>query len=1003
MKSKLSIKVLGVVVTVATLASLLVGITAAPVSAAAPGALAWTTTATPGTAGDTLTSGIYVNKIAAAADGKTVFALDDTTLAAPKVYKSVNAGASWTTTPATFTPAVAAAVVGIVVSPNFATDNTIAIAFPTEVWVSTNGGSSFAAATLDLAAKLEGGAISSVDVGNYLTAPSAVSILVGVKGGAGLISNTLMWTMGTFSWSAVGNITTAGIGDFPVLTVKFSPAAVTDAEIMAVYLDGASIPNLASHYGALSLAWNAFIPSLAIGVAAVTPATTIATIAVGSDYIGNTGSAILVGIANTGSAAGNDNIWKVTGRASGAGSATNLLVKGTATNFEVNKIVVSGTTAAGTVFYTTNVAAVAPTLSRATGGTSGFTAASISKAPITATGVFQNEDVAISGSVVFASVGMTGTFDGGVYRSVDGGVSFDGVGLLDVGAGVVSLADLNVVDANNMFIILNNATAGYLAKDIFKTTDAGATWVRIRAAAAAVTILASPAYATDSTILILDGSGIVLKSVNGGSVFSSVGVPTLAFNGVMVDGTNFFVGGSGSDFFKAGRFAGATFPSGFVATIKSEALNPKDATKATISVGCSDGTVYTSTNDGVSFTQTKGATVNPSGTNAIVTYDAAGDLFVGTTAGLWSYLAGATDYIALQAGSINDAPVSADGTIYASTPAAGVGVYRSLKPTAASAAKAEFQTMNIGSSWNALFTSSDVDVVSGAAANSVYMADTSVAQNGITGGIYGFSDTLIAAAKITSPVDGTILTDPTAVTLTYPAITGTTVYGITIDTAAEVANGTNLTYAPAAGTPGSSHTWSVRVDAPLFSRASATAKYTYALTAPPVSVVGYPANGQVNVPVDATFSWTAVTGATYEFVLAEELGNVDKFAIIDYSATTPTNAIGPKETLKYNTLYWWRVRAVTATSTSAWTVSFFTTAPAPVVTTATSTNGGGTTVTFTNTSIVVTQQPATTVTFTNGGTGSTNEIPAYLLWAVVAVGAVLVISVIVLIVRTRKI
>jgi hypothetical protein len=177
----------------------------------------------------------------------------------------------------------------------------------------------------------------------------------------------------------------------------------------------------------------------------------------------------------------------------------------------------------------------------------------------------------------------------------------------------------------------------------------------------------------------------------------------------------------------------------------------------------------------------------------------------------------------------------------------------------------------------------------------------------------------------------------------------------------------------------------------------------------------YPLNGAVNVPItNMTFTWPAVTGSgiTYQFALAQASANTsaNEFAILDYSDNTLTNAEPSQETLAYNTVYWWEVRAVTLNSSGAvaatgpWSVQMFTTMPAPVTTT-------GTSVTPTTivTSVVITQ-PVTTVVSTQTSvvitqtTGnSTPAIPSYLLWAVIAVGAVLIIAVIVLIVRTRRI
>ena len=178
----------------------------------------------------------------------------------------------------------------------------------------------------------------------------------------------------------------------------------------------------------------------------------------------------------------------------------------------------------------------------------------------------------------------------------------------------------------------------------------------------------------------------------------------------------------------------------------------------------------------------------------------------------------------------------------------------------------------------------------------------------------------------------------------------------------------------------------------------------------------YPSNGATGVPINnLTFTWPAVsgTGVTYQFALAQASANTSAnwFAILDYSDNTTTNAEPSQEVLQPNTIYWWEVRAVTMNSsggiaaTGPWSVQMFTTAPAVTATT----SSAAVTITQTNTSVIVTQ-PVTTVQSTvtsvvitqTTGT-STQAIPSYLLWAVIAVGAILVIAVIVLIVRTRRI
>jgi len=203
-----------------------------------------------------------------------------------------------------------------------------------------------------------------------------------------------------------------------------------------------------------------------------------------------------------------------------------------------------------------------------------------------------------SGAVAFA--GTIGV-DGGVSRSADNGATWAQVGLINVSAiASMGLVDLTVVDANTMFLIMNNSGGVSAARSIFKTTDAGVSWVRILAGAGIAELLVSPSFATDSTLIILDGTNIVRKSVNGGLSSTSIAMPTPALKGLIVDANTFYVGGvNANEFYKSGLWAGAT---GLVGTVYSIALNPKDTTKATIAIGTTTGGVYQSTNGGVSFT-----------------------------------------------------------------------------------------------------------------------------------------------------------------------------------------------------------------------------------------------------------------------------------------------------------------------------------------------------------------------------------------------------------------
>jgi hypothetical protein len=101
--------------------------------------------------------------------------------------------------------------------------------------------------------------------------------------------------------------------------------------------------------------------------------------------------------------------------------------------------------------------------------------------------------------------------------------------------------------------------------------------------------------------------------------------------------------------------------------------------------------------------------------------------------------------------------------------------------------------------------------------------------------------------------------------------------------------------------------------------------------ASPLSII--PTLGATGVDVNPTFAWPAVMGAvSYEFEIAEEIGQTDKFYLKDEVGGPTVNAHKLVYTLKYNTQYWWRVRAVKNDSTkSDWIISFFTTKTQPIV------------------------------------------------------------------------
>jgi hypothetical protein len=1079
MKSKLSMKLLGIVVTIATVSSLLVGITAAPVSAA-PGTLSYGSVSAPSNANNVLGGTVYtgsppsgfaitgtpnVNFIAATPDGSTMFAWDDN---AKMLYTSTNAAVSWTPRPFTGTDLSGiGTVVKLLISPNYnaatAPDSTVVLVTQTAVWLSTNGGLSF---TQSSPPDLETGVITSADIGTYYSDGGAVSVIIGMTAGGGTYSNVEKVKLPTlYPWTQIGGLTTANSLNYSVYGVAFSKNEMSDAEIIAVTNSVAG-----AGFGALQVMSsfaNANFTNAVFLTGTTATATTKAIIAMGTDYNGfSSSNTMAIGTSN----ATADDVYRITGRASATpGTVLDCNIAG-GTTTPIQSIFINGPIATATMLVGEAGSPNVYSNSTFSAGSS-VTFVPAAKEP---TGLTGCTALWVGTTVFAATIGA----DGGVSKATDGALHFNQLSLINVSnnstSGTIdkmSLTSLIAVDANNMFLIMGNASAGsYALQQLWVTSNGGTSWQRVLTSlnegvtgGAIAFIAPSPAYATDKTLYVSEGTlgttSTVLMSTDNGNSFN----PSIASDkqtAVIFKNSALYYGGSAAGtFYKLGRWNSGSFPSGETGTVASIAFSPADTTGATIAVGMSGtGNDYVSTNDGVNFTKLAAG-------GSFVAYGPDGSLYAATTTKISRWVASTASFLAIDGTgastttvngltAISGLVVTPDGTLYASDATAATttpiynDVWRSLTPTKGDVTSTgnfcAFQPVPSTSftSGASAYLFKGISVVSTAASNTLYLVDTNKAvgttsgtSSGYAGSLQAFIDTFIVGPVLTSPANGALLTTQTSATVAWTAMTGANIYQVGVNDASTFAgndfsgDGTGNVYSnPASTTPnaftvkgnatnaitsGGTYYWRVRatsvingaVIGTLYSRWSTpTWSFITALATPGASVTTamFPTQGSTGVPVDTTFTWPAstTTGATYQFVIAEELGNVDKFAIIDYSATCPTNATVLRETLKYDTTYWWRVRTVTATSQSDWTTYFFTTEPAPVATSTTTTNPPVTTI------IVPTQPVATpTVTIINSGTPAptTPVIPTYLLWAVIAVGAVLVIALIVLIVRTRRI
>ncbi len=143
-----------------------------------------------------------------------------------------------------------------------------------------------------------------------------------------------------------------------------------------------------------------------------------------------------------------------------------------------------------------------------------------------------------------------------------------------------------------------------------------------------------------------------------------------------------------------------------------------------------------------------------------------------------------------------------------------------------------------------------------------------------------------------------------------------------------------------------------------------------------------PTVGAVDVSTTPTLAWDAIDDATYDIQISQD----NTFGILDESGTSPTNAYIVKVALAEGSSYYWRVRPVTDAGAGDWATGVFTTAT-PVEPTP---------------PIIIEETEPPEITVTMPAAQVTAAIPDALLWSIIGVGAVLVIALIVLIVRTRR-
>jgi photosystem II stability/assembly factor-like uncharacterized protein len=562
-------------------------------------------------------------------------------------------------------------------------------------------------------------------------------------------------------------------------------------------------------------------------------------------------------------------------------------------------------------------------------------------------------DFADSGIAYAATSGTESAFS----VSRDGGITWNQTSLID--AKISDIVDLAVSPSyshDNTLFLLTHHTGG--EHSLWRSLNGGTRWERVYTSALADVdeidrVEFSPRYDSDSQIVFIAGSSngnpAIWKSSDNGQNFALRTVPFPIDTWAVVDDTTLFIGshdGSNGLVYRTTN-SGLTYSEGTIAgsqSLNSTALSPDHDEDETILVGNKDGWVYWSEDNGASFQSLPPyATTKPLSGSITVAFDpeystnntiyAASDT---ADKGIYRFIIGKSDAwenIDNPAGGmIGQTMVSAEGILYAANFKADGGIERCLNPTYYLGPT--FETVTKGLDEGAKLTGlwlHDQRLWSIDTANTKLMT---------------YADSLTQPVTLTSPPDeapgvGTITNDSIKnVSIDWETLDGATKYKWQLDYDTDFSSVPSgfegTTQASSALLPAldlaTTYYWRVRATEPVLSPWSEKWLFTTSLGIEALApTLDSPEAGAIGVPVKPIFQWSATAGAEcYELVVSTE-ANLDNPTILktdDYAL--PTTAWQCNITLDYNTTYYWKVRAISADTCSAWSaVSAFTTEPAP--------------------------------------------------------------------------
>ena len=740
-----------------------------------------------------------------------------------------------------------------------------------------------------------------------------------------------------FTW------TDTNIGNYDVYAVAFSPNFPGDRQLVAVVTDETDT-FVTTKFG--SAGWGATTGDARLdkdnsGVPTPVAVANSATIAFPDGYDSEIVASYFVAID-----AGGDNgdVYKIVNSVAtdlNIGSGYNL------SNVDVTGLAITGNAARA------NLLAGAATSTEVYFSPDGGRNWTRSTKPPTGQGntyVAMAPDFADSGRVYAATTGTESAFS----ISQDSGVNWNQAGLIDTD--IIDILDLapspSYSEDNTLFMLTWGGE-----HSLWRSLNGGAGWERILSSTLASVdeidrVELPPQYSHTNQIVFIAGTGngnpVIWKSTDNGQTFASPQVaPLLIETWAVVNDTTLFIGCQDAvnnhGLVYRTTDSGLTYSKGAIAgshSLNSIVLSPNYDEDETILVGNTNGWVYWSNDNGTSFEPLPPDASTPPLTDLVIVafdpgYSRNNTVYAASNTadeGIYRFNIGTrTSWEKIDSptgGMVSQLILSPDGTLYATNSKADGGMERCLNPT-----------YPLGPTFETVTRGLD----DGAQLTKLWLADNTLwAADAATSWLMTYTDSLTLPVTLTSPPDkasgmGTIINYTISnVSLDWETLRGATEYQWQLDYDTDFSTvPTGFEGNPRASTtrlpvlePDTTYYWRVRASEPVLSPWSAKWSFTTSFGTEAIAPeLVSPEAGARGMPIKPVFQWSAVAGAdSYELLVSADASLANPSILKTGAYALPTTAWQCNTPLNYDTTYYWKVRAISGDSYSAWSaVGAFTT------------------------------------------------------------------------------